>query len=154
MTSNDANTFGNPDMTERLQQTSSFKQYVISQFGHPRGLLGRLVGNLMALKNQERVNWTIDLLTDPVALSIANRLSFGVDLRGMRVAFADHRACLDDHTAHTRVVIRCLPHLFREFQRTAHVPRASGFRTVQNYIRNLYHCMAGLPLPESVQTCS
>ncbi|MHB8169578.1 MAG: transposase, partial [Thermoleophilia bacterium] len=30
--------------------------------------------------------------------------------------------------------------------------KAYGFRTAKNYIRNLYHCMADLPLPESVHT--
>jgi len=30
--------------------------------------------------------------------------------------------------------------------------KAYGFRTAKNYIRNLYHCMAGLPLPQSMHT--
>lgn len=30
--------------------------------------------------------------------------------------------------------------------------KAYGFRTAKNYIRNLYHCMGGLPLPPSVHT--
>ncbi len=30
--------------------------------------------------------------------------------------------------------------------------KAYGFRTAKNYIRNLYHCMAELPLPEIVHT--
>lgn len=30
--------------------------------------------------------------------------------------------------------------------------KAYGFRTAKNYIRNLYHCMADLPLPEIVHT--
>ena len=29
---------------------------------------------------------------------------------------------------------------------------AYGFRTAANYIRNLYHCMADLPLPRTVHT--
>lgn len=32
--------------------------------------------------------------------------------------------------------------------------KAYGFRTARNYIRNLYHCMAELPLPETVHTFS
>ena len=28
--------------------------------------------------------------------------------------------------------------------------KAYGFRTAKNYIRNLYHCMAELPLPKTV----
>lgn len=30
--------------------------------------------------------------------------------------------------------------------------KAHGFRTARNYIRNLYHCMAELPLPKTVHT--
>jgi len=30
--------------------------------------------------------------------------------------------------------------------------KAYGFRTAKSYIRNLYHCMAGLPLPKTVHT--
>ncbi len=30
--------------------------------------------------------------------------------------------------------------------------KAYGFRTAGNYIRNLYHCMTDLPLPETVHT--
>ena len=32
------------------------------------------------------------------------------------------------------------------------IHRAYGFRTAGNYIRNLYHCMADLPLPRTVHT--
>ena len=32
------------------------------------------------------------------------------------------------------------------------VHKAYGFRTAKNYIRNLYHCMADLPLPQTVHT--
>jgi len=32
------------------------------------------------------------------------------------------------------------------------IHRAYGFRTPKNYIRNLYHCMADLPLPKTVHT--
>lgn len=32
------------------------------------------------------------------------------------------------------------------------IHKAYGFRTVNNYIRNLYHCMAYLPLPKTVHT--
>ena len=30
------------------------------------------------------------------------------------------------------------------------IHRAYGFRTATNYIRNLYHCLADLPLPKTV----
>ncbi len=32
------------------------------------------------------------------------------------------------------------------------IHKAYGFRTAKNYIRNLYHCMADLPLPETMHT--
>lgn len=32
--------------------------------------------------------------------------------------------------------------------------KAYGYRTAKSYIRNLYHCMAGLPLPKTVHTFS
>ena len=32
------------------------------------------------------------------------------------------------------------------------IHRVYGFRTAGNYIRNLYHCMADLPLPQTVHT--
>lgn len=32
------------------------------------------------------------------------------------------------------------------------IHKAYGFRTAKNYIRNLYHCMANLPLPKTVHT--
>ncbi len=33
-----------------------------SQFAHPKGLLGRFVGIILALKNRERNAWTISTL--------------------------------------------------------------------------------------------
>jgi SAM-dependent methyltransferase len=38
------------------------KNYIISQFGRPRGLVGRLVGRIMARENRERNNWAVSLL--------------------------------------------------------------------------------------------
>lgn len=38
------------------------KQFVISQFGNPRGIAGWLVGKVMAYENRERIAWTIDRL--------------------------------------------------------------------------------------------
>lgn len=35
---------------------------IVGQFGHPRGLLGRLAGMVMSLKNRERIAWVISLL--------------------------------------------------------------------------------------------
>lgn len=36
--------------------------YLASQFGRPRGVVGAVVGWLMASKNAERTRWTVDLL--------------------------------------------------------------------------------------------
>ena len=36
--------------------------FIKSQFGHPSGLLGRLVGAIMAYENRERNNWAVRLL--------------------------------------------------------------------------------------------
>jgi ubiquinone/menaquinone biosynthesis C-methylase UbiE len=36
--------------------------FLVSQFGHPRGLLGRLVGTIMAYENRERNLWAVALL--------------------------------------------------------------------------------------------
>jgi ubiquinone/menaquinone biosynthesis C-methylase UbiE len=38
------------------------KQAIISQFGHPTGLLGHLVGRIMASSNRERIEWAVGLL--------------------------------------------------------------------------------------------
>jgi hypothetical protein len=35
---------------------------IVAQFGHPSGLIGHLVGRLMARKNRERIAWAVDLL--------------------------------------------------------------------------------------------
>ena len=32
------------------------------------------------------------------------------------------------------------------------IHKAYGFRTAKNYIRNLYHCLGSLPLPQTVHT--
>ena len=34
-------------------------QAIKSQFGHPRGLLGRIVGKILAAENRERIEWTV-----------------------------------------------------------------------------------------------
>jgi ubiquinone/menaquinone biosynthesis C-methylase UbiE len=36
--------------------------FLASHFGHPRGLLGRLVGTIMAYENRERNHWAVSLL--------------------------------------------------------------------------------------------
>jgi SAM-dependent methyltransferase len=36
--------------------------YIVSQFAHPRGLVGRLVGYLMTYENRERNAWAVSLL--------------------------------------------------------------------------------------------
>lgn len=37
-------------------------RFLVSHFGHPRGLLGRLVGTIMAYENRERNHWAVSLL--------------------------------------------------------------------------------------------
>ncbi len=37
-------------------------RYIISQFGNPRGFLGYLVGQAMAVKNRARIQWAVELL--------------------------------------------------------------------------------------------
>src|SRR6266545_2442564 len=37
-------------------------QSVTAQFGHPRGILGRIVGRIMAYENRERNEWAVSLL--------------------------------------------------------------------------------------------
>ncbi|WP_437762171.1 class I SAM-dependent methyltransferase [Sorangium sp. So ce281] len=39
--------------------TSGLKGYIVSQFGHPRGLVGRLVCAIMAWENRERNEWAV-----------------------------------------------------------------------------------------------
>jgi len=41
---------------------SALKDYVVSQFGNPRGFVGALVGHAMAIKNRERIAWAVSLL--------------------------------------------------------------------------------------------
>jgi len=36
--------------------------YMVSQFAQPRGLIGRLVGRIMAYENRERNAWAVSLL--------------------------------------------------------------------------------------------
>jgi ubiquinone/menaquinone biosynthesis C-methylase UbiE len=38
------------------------KKYLVSQFGKPRGIFGKLIGWVMAIKNRKRVLWTISQL--------------------------------------------------------------------------------------------
>jgi ubiquinone/menaquinone biosynthesis C-methylase UbiE len=38
------------------------KQMIIKQFGKPTGVVGRLIGSLMAIKNKDRVRWTVKKL--------------------------------------------------------------------------------------------
>ena len=52
------------------------------QFGHPRGLVGWLVGHLMAVKNQGRSRWVLDLLDiRPEHRVLEVGFGSGVDIR-------------------------------------------------------------------------
>ena len=35
---------------------------IMSQFGHPRGLVGHVVGMIMAVENRERIDWAVSVL--------------------------------------------------------------------------------------------
>jgi ubiquinone/menaquinone biosynthesis C-methylase UbiE len=43
-------------------EESGMMNYVKSQFGHPRGVVGALVGRMMAGENRERIDWAVSLL--------------------------------------------------------------------------------------------
>lgn len=59
------------------------KQYLLSQFGHPRGNVGWLVGKLMAYENRERIAWAVSQLglqSDDHVLEIGIGPGLGVEL--------------------------------------------------------------------------
>lgn len=72
------------------------------QFGHPRGVLGWLVGQLMAVKNRGRSRWVLDLLEiEPRHHVLEIGFGPGVDVRRAsalarhgRVAGVDHSALM------------------------------------------------------------
>jgi ubiquinone/menaquinone biosynthesis C-methylase UbiE len=49
-------------VTSRVKERSVVIKRIHSQFAHPEGWLGRLVGVILALKNRQRNAWTISLL--------------------------------------------------------------------------------------------
>lgn len=51
-------------LTTRSHQNhkEGLKQQLVSQFGHPRGPLGKCIGWLMAIKNRDRIHQVIDKL--------------------------------------------------------------------------------------------
>lgn len=51
-------------------------QAIKSQFGHPRGLLGRVVGTILAFQNRERIAWTVAQLK-PQATDHLLEIGFG-----------------------------------------------------------------------------
>jgi SAM-dependent methyltransferase len=77
-------------------------QYLASQFGRPRGVVGHIVGWLMATRNGERTRWTVGLLDvqprDRV-LEIGFGPGLGIELCAAlavagRVAGVDHSAAM------------------------------------------------------------
>lgn len=64
---------------------SAFKNYVVSQFGHPRGLVGTLVGHAMAIKNRERIDWAVSLL-EVQATDRVLEIGFGPGVALRRIA--------------------------------------------------------------------
>jgi ubiquinone/menaquinone biosynthesis C-methylase UbiE len=58
------------------------KQYFLSQFSHPRGIVGSPVGVIMAYENRERIAWTLsqlDLQPDDHILEIGFGPGLGVE---------------------------------------------------------------------------
>jgi len=69
-------------LTAKPPAHRDFAAVIAGQFGNPRGLLGRLVGHVMALNNSKRSTWVLSLL----ALGEADRVlevgfGSGVDIR-------------------------------------------------------------------------
>lgn len=59
------------------------KGYLTSQFGHPRGIVGWLVGQIMAYENRDRIAWTIaklDIQPDDQLLEIGIGTGLGIEL--------------------------------------------------------------------------
>ena len=52
----------NQTSNHRKIKTEQFMNYISSQFGNPRGLIGHLVGLIMAYENRARNQWALSLL--------------------------------------------------------------------------------------------
>jgi ubiquinone/menaquinone biosynthesis C-methylase UbiE len=69
-------------------------EYVVSQFGNPRGWFGMLVGHAMALKNRERIAWAVSEL-DVRASDRVLEIGFGPGVALKRIA----SLAIDGHAA-------------------------------------------------------
>jgi ubiquinone/menaquinone biosynthesis C-methylase UbiE len=49
-------------LKENNRRRSTMKHYLVSQFGHPRSVVGSIVGILMSRKNRDRSDWAVDRL--------------------------------------------------------------------------------------------
>ena len=70
-------------------------EYLKSQFGHPRGVVGRVVGHVLAFENRERVAWAIqqlDIQPDDHVLEIGYGPGLGIEQAAQQAA---HVAGLD-----------------------------------------------------------
>ncbi len=73
---------------------------IYSQFEHPRGLLGRLIGHVMAVENRERIDWAISLLmVEPTDYIL--EIGFGPGISIQRLARLTHSGFVGgvDHSA-------------------------------------------------------
>lgn len=64
-------------------------EYLKSQFGHPRGVVGRLVGHVLAIENQERIAWAIqqlDIQADDHVLEIGYGPGLGIHEAALQAA--------------------------------------------------------------------
>jgi ubiquinone/menaquinone biosynthesis C-methylase UbiE len=71
--------------------------YIYSQFGRPRGIVGRLVGMILAYENRERNEWAVSLLDlkpDDRVLEIG----FGPGLAIQHIAYVARLAAGVDHS--------------------------------------------------------
>jgi ubiquinone/menaquinone biosynthesis C-methylase UbiE len=96
-------------VTSRVKERSLVIKRIHSQFAHPEGWLGRLVGVILALKNRQRNAWTISLLDvqpndkvleigfgpgqaiQELAKLTPNGFIYGIDLSDVMVAQASKR---------------------------------------------------------------
>jgi ubiquinone/menaquinone biosynthesis C-methylase UbiE len=62
--------------------------YLKSQFGHPRGLVGRLVGRILAAENTERIGWALaqlDIQPGEQVLEIGYGPGIGIEMAAAHI---------------------------------------------------------------------
>jgi SAM-dependent methyltransferase len=86
------------------KERSKMMQYLNSQFSHPRGITGWLVGLMMTYENRERITWAIkqlDILPDDYLLEIGIGPGLGIEQAAER-AISGFTAGID----HSETMIR------------------------------------------------